>query len=155
VSIHGPSKDRRLDEEQLVAALKELAEHANAVVMHPDTIDEVSRYRVLGRSLLIENMDARKDAGRTSEELALLFAELPEAGFCFDIAHAWSIDQEMAVAQELLDNFGDRLRHLHVSSLSAELHHVPLTKEHEELFRPALERCLDVPWILEAPLPAV
>jgi hypothetical protein len=32
-----------------------------------------------------------------------------------------------------------------------ELHHVPLTAEHEDLFRPVLERCVDVPWILEAP----
>jgi hypothetical protein len=57
----------------------------------------------------------------------------------------------MSVGGELLDAFGERLRHLHVSSLSAELHHVPLTEEHEKRFGPLLQRCLDVPWILEAP----
>lgn len=46
---------------------------------------------------------------------------------------------------------GDRLRHVHVSSLSPELHHMPLSEQDEELFRPFLERCMDVPWILEAP----
>lgn len=150
-SIHGPSKDRQLLEEELVAELCELAEWASAIVMHPDTIEEPEWYRALGRKLLIENMDARKESGRTHQELVPLFRELPEAGFCFDIAHAWSIDPDMTVGTELLDGFRERLRHLHVSSLSSELHHVSLTEEHEDLFRPLLQRCLDVPWILEAP----
>jgi sugar phosphate isomerase/epimerase len=96
-------------------------------------------------------MDSRKGRGRTQDELAPLYDELPEAGFCFDIAHAWSMDPDMSVGNDLLDAFGGRLRHLHVSSLSPDLHHVPLSKEHEELFGPLLQRCLDVPWILEAP----
>lgn len=151
LSIHGPSKDRAMYEEELVVVLCELAERADAIVMHPDTIERPDRFRILGRKLLFENMDARKDAGRTPEELAPVFAELPEAGFCFDIAHAWSIDPDMSIADQLLDSFGPRLRHVHVSSLSRDLHHMPLTEEHEELFGPALERCLDVPWIFEAP----
>ena len=123
--------------------------------MHPDTIDRFEAYRPLGAKLLLENMDARKPGGRTAEELRRPFAELPEAGFCFDIAHAWSIDPSMAVAHELLDSFVDRLRHVHLSSLSSDdLRHVTLTAEDEDLFNPVLGRCLDVPWIFEAPLEA-
>lgn len=151
ISIHGPSKHRQMDEERLVSALVQLANYAGGVVMHPDTFAQPELYRPLGAKLLVENMDARKPTGRTPEELEATFAELPKAGFCFDIAHAWSIDAEMSVADDLLDRFGDRLRHVHLSSLSADLHHVPLTVEHEELFRPVLERCVDVPWIFEAP----
>lgn len=151
LSIHGPSKERQLSEEELVAELSKLAEWADAIVMHPDTIQEPNLYRALGRKLLLENMDARKATGRTRDELAPAFDRLPEAGFCFDIAHAWSIDESMSVAMELLDAFAERLRHCHVSSLSSELRHVPLTEEAEELFRPTLQRCVDVPWILEAP----
>jgi len=152
ISIHGPSKQRVTDEEKLVSELLELVRHANVVVMHPDTIATTAPYRALGHKLVLENMDARKDSGRTGEELQSAFAELPEAGFCFDVAHAWSMDPDMSVAAELLDGFGQRLRHVHVSSLSDELHHVPLSAQDEELFRPALQRCVDVPWILEAPL---
>ena len=144
ISIHGPSKHREMDEEKLVSELIQLANYANGVVMHPDMFDRPELYRPLGNKLLIENMDARKPTGRTPEELEATFAELPDAGFCFDIAHAWSIDPEMSVAADLLGRFGGRLRHVHLSSLSAELHHVPLTAEHEELFRPrlgALRRC--------------
>jgi Xylose isomerase-like TIM barrel len=151
ISIHGPSKAREMDEERLVFALMQLADRADAFVMHPDTIDDAALYRPLSQKLLLENMDARKAGGRTPDELAVVFAELPDAGFCFDIAHAWSIDAEMWVANDLLDGFGERLRHVHLSSLSEDLHHVPLSGEDEELFAPVLKRCLDVPWIFEAP----
>lgn len=151
VSVHGPSKARRLPEDELVARLTLLVVGADAVVMHPDTIDDPTAYRPLGRKLVLENMDARKASGRTVDELEPLFDELPDAGFCFDIAHAWSVDLDMTIGNDLLDGFGQRLRHLHVSSLCAESHHVPLSADDEELFRPLLLRCLDVPWILEAP----
>lgn len=151
LSVHGPSKGRELDESELVARLCDLTERCDGIVLHPDTMANLDHYRALGRRLLIENMDARKRSGRTPDELGPVFAELPEAGFCFDIAHAWSIDRSMEIAGELLDNFGERLRHVHLSSLSEALHHISLTEEHEELFGPTLERCVDVPWILEAP----
>jgi len=151
LSMHGPSKGRALPEPELVARLGEVSALAGGIVMHPDTIEDPAPYRALGRTLVLENMDARKGDGRTVDELAPLFAELPEAGFCFDIAHAWSIDETMSAGADLLDALRPRLRHLHVSSLSPELHHLSLTEDHEELFMPLLRRCRDVPWILEAP----
>lgn len=151
ISLHGPSKSLTGDEEALVEALVGLLGHVDAVVMHPDTIVDPALFRPLGSRLLIENMDSRKETGRNVAELEAIFSELPAAGFCFDVAHAWSIDPEMSVAAELLDAFGSRLRHVHLSSLSEDLHHVPLDEEDEELFAPVLSRCLDVPWILEAP----
>lgn len=151
ISIHGPSKTLQGDEEKLVAELGKLGRHASAIVMHPDTIEDPAVYRALGHKLLLENMDARKETGRYQDELAPLFEELPEAGFCLDVPHAWSVDKTMQVAGELLDSFGSRLRHVHLSSLSDDLHHVPLTAEDEELFSSTLKRCLDVPWIFEAP----
>jgi hypothetical protein len=151
LSIHGPSKGRSISEPALAGVLARLADRAQAIVMHPDTIQDPRHYRTLGRKLLLENMDARKDDGRTVAELTDWFRELPDAGFCFDIAHAWSLDPTMAVGVELLDAFRTRLRHLHISSMDSDLHHVSLTEPDEELFMPLLQRCLDVPWILEAP----
>jgi len=151
LSIHGPSKGREIPETKLVSTLARLAERAQAIVMHPDTIKDPGHYRILGRKLVLENMDARKDDGRTVEELEPWFSALPEAGFCFDIAHASSLDATMTLGGELLDAFRARLRHVHVSSMGPSLHHVPLTASDEELFMALLHRCLDVPWILEAP----
>jgi hypothetical protein len=152
VSLHAPSKGRRLREKQLVAMLLEVVRCVDAVVVHPDTIDEPARYAALGSALVLENMDARKHDGRTADELAPYFAALPQAGFCFDIAHALSVDAALDEGARLLDRFGARLRHVHVSSLDEDCHHVALTADDEQRFAPLLRRCRDVPWILEAPL---
>lgn len=152
-SIHGPSKEIRSSDAELVPQLSLLANYCDSVVMHPDTIRDYAPYQELGRVLVIENMDARKSDGRTTAELAAVFELLPEAGFCLDIAHAWSIDPTMDLVNELLDEFGNRLRQVHVSSLSSDLSHVELEPGQLEIFLPVLMRCRDVPWIFEASLP--
>ncbi len=96
-------------------------------------------------------MDDRKGYGLYGSELEALYATLPEAGFCFDIAHAWSVDSEMEVGEDLLDRFAPRLRHVHLSSVNEGSGHEPLRADHEALFEPLLARCRDVPWLLEAP----
>lgn len=154
LSVHAPSKDLKLSEPKLVDCLARLPVVVDAIVVHPDVIDDPGEYRRLGARLVLENMDTRKGAGRTADELAPLLAELPDAGLCLDVAHARDVDPSMAGAHALLDRFAGRLRHLHVSSLDDAGHHVPLTGEDEAAFGPVLQRCRDVPWILEAPLSA-
>jgi hypothetical protein len=152
LSVHAPSKGLRMAEAKLVDALVRLPAYVDAIVVHPDVIDDPAEYRRLGARLVLENMDTRKARGRDADELAPYFAELPEAGLCLDVAHARDVDPSMRGAQELLDRFAGRLRHLHVSSIDHAGHHVPLRAGDEEAFRPILRRCRDVPWILEAPL---
>jgi sugar phosphate isomerase/epimerase len=151
VSVHGPSKDRALSEPDLVQQLAALPAWVDAIVMHPDTFEDPAAYLPLGRRLLLENMDARKHDARTADELDRYFQELPDAGLCFDVAHAKSVDESMGEGGMILDRYGNRLRHVHLSSLDTECHHVSLTVEDQRLFWPLLERCRDVPWILEAP----
>lgn len=146
-SVHGPVKN--VDEVRVVPQLIDLPLWVRSIVTHPDAISELGPYRRLGTRLVIENMDDRRPAGRIADEMEAFFAELPEAGFCLDVAHAWSIDPTMNVARELLDRFRSRLRQVHLSSLSGG-HHVPLRADDEELFADVLDRCRDVPWILEA-----
>jgi hypothetical protein len=154
VSVHAPSKGREGDEASLVDEIRRVPAWIDAIVVHPDTISDPALYRPLGRRLAIENMDTRKAAGHTADDLDAYFAELPEARLCLDIAHAKDVDPTLEVADELLSRFSNRLSHVHVSSLDEARHHVPLTMEDEALFGPALARCRDVPWILEAPPPS-
>lgn len=154
LSVHAPTKHRRLPEAQLVARLAELPPHVDAVVAHPDLIAEPAAWTLLGRRLVLENMDPRKPTGQRVEDLAPLFDALPAAGFCFDVAHAGAVDDTMTLAHELLDAFGGRLRQVHLSSLRAgRSSHVPLYRKDELRFAGVLRRCPDVPWILEAPPP--
>jgi hypothetical protein len=154
VSVHGPSKARQMPESELVARLTGLPAFVGAIVLHPDQMEDLFLYAPLGGRLLIENMDSRKTAGKRGDELEAMFEQLPEAGFCFDVAHAWTVDPSMKVGNDLLDRFATRLKHVHLSSISEDLGHVPLSVEQEELFAPLLSRCRDVPWILEAEPPA-
>jgi Xylose isomerase-like TIM barrel len=146
-SVHAPIKN--LGEAIVIPQLGQLPLWVRTVVTHPDAIAELGPYRRLGTRLVLENMDDRKRTGRIADELEPFFEGLPEAGFCLDVAHAWSIDPTMEVARELLDRFRSRLRQVHLSSLSGG-HHVPLRADDEELFADVLDRCRDVPWILEA-----
>jgi sugar phosphate isomerase/epimerase len=148
VSVHAPVKGGD-DEASTAQSLGQLPLFVRSIVTHPDALRDVRPYRALGTRLVLENMDDRKHTGRTAGELAAMFDQLPETGFCFDIAHAYAVDPSLSVAQELLDAFRSRLRQVHVSSLR-DGSHVPLTDDDEQLFAPLLARCRDVPWILEA-----
>ena len=153
VSVHAPVKGVVAADAEQAAELARLPFGVRTIVVHPDLIGDPAPYRALGGRVVIENMDDRKAGGRFVDELAPLFAELPEAGFCLDIAHAHTHDPSMALARELLDAFRGRLRQVHLSSIR-EGSHVSLTADDEALFAPLLGRCRDVPWILEGPAPA-
>ncbi len=150
ISVHAPSKGFIGDEARLVEELGHVPPWVDAIVVHPDTISDRALYRRLGRRLVIENMDTRKQAGHTGKDLEAFFAELPEARLCLDFAHAKDVDPTLAVAADLLQRFASRLSHVHISSLDEDRHHITLTDEDQLLFRPFLDRCRDVPWILEA-----
>ena len=153
ISVHAPSKEMEMPEPDLTQLLTELPRWIDAIVVHPDVIEDPQNYAQLGRRLVIENMDDRKADGRNASELAPFFEALPEAGLCFDVAHAGSVDETMAKGADILDSFTSRLRHVHLSSLDADSHHVPLSPSDADRFSPLLGRCRDVPWILEAPPP--
>ncbi len=152
VSVHAPVKRQGLDEPALVQQLSGLPLWVRSIVAHPDALVEPDAYRALGTRLVLENMDDRKSTGRIADEMETFFQSLPDAGFCFDIAHAHSIDPSMDTASQLLDRFRSRLRHVHLSSLNGG-HHIPVAADDQSLFMPVLDRCRDVPWILEAPPP--
>jgi hypothetical protein len=151
VAAHGPTKGRAMPEDKLVEMLDRLARHVEAIVLHPDTMDDLALYRQLGAKLSVENMDTRKPVGQHADDLESIFDELPQARLCFDVAHASAVDPSMGAGEEILERFGARLSHVHVSSLDGRCHHVSLTEEDEDRFDSVLGRCRDVPWILEAP----
>ena len=127
VSVHAPSAFTAAQEREVAAALLPLARRGWLVVVHPDTLHHAGVWAAFGDRLCIENMDVRKPVGRTVQELRPVFARLPRASFCFDVAHARQCDPSMREARRLLQAFGDRLAEVHVSELDAQSRHVRLT----------------------------
>jgi hypothetical protein len=153
ISVHAPSAFTASEEADIAAALLRVANRGWLVVLHPDTIHDHRLWEAFGDRLCIENMDIRKPIGRTVEELRPVFARLPEASFCFDLAHARQFDPSMREAARLLHAFGERLEEVHVSELDAHSRHVRLS-------RSGIQACLEiaeliplhVPVIIEAPV---
>jgi hypothetical protein len=116
ISFHAPSAFREDEEEYLVSLLSKLPD-AWPIVLHPDAIYRVSRWASLAPRLAIENMDRRKNTGRSVSELKEIFEFLPQAKMCFDLGHARQVDPSMIGAYQLLKTFAKRIVQLHISEV--------------------------------------
>lgn len=127
VSLHAPSRFSDDEEEQVIELLQNVP-HAWPIILHPDTIHTAARWQSFGRQLAIENMDRRKEVGRSAEELGHWFDALPEARLCLDLAHAHQFDRTMTEAYRILRAFRERVCQLHISELDSTGHHFPLSQ---------------------------
>jgi hypothetical protein len=154
VSVHAPGKRIHLAEKDLVSMLVAFAEKAWPIIVHPDIICEVGLWRILGNKLCIENMDKRKPCGRTMFGLKEIFNQLPEAGFCLDVAHAKQVDPTMTECYLMIREFRDKLLQLHVSDVTTESKHIPLNGQAIVAYQKMVKYLPeDLPVILESPVP--
>jgi len=128
VSFHAPSSLHRVSERELVRQLQPVFERGWPVIVHPDIMTDLDLWASLGDRILVENMDQRKPIGRNTRELRQIFSRLPDARFCFDIAHARQVDPTMSIAVEILIEFGDRLAELHISEVDSASRHVAVSQ---------------------------
>ncbi len=126
ISIHAPSRFSESEEEYVIELLGK-APRNFPIILHPDTIHDHAKWRRFGPQLAIENMDRRKEVGRSAEELRQWFEVLPEAHLCLDLAHVHQFDRTMTEAYRILKNFKDRVCQLHVSELDSTGHHHQLS----------------------------
>jgi hypothetical protein len=149
ISIHAPSAFTPGQERRIAADLLAVTRARGwLVVVHPDAIYDVSVWAPFGDRLAIENMDCRKRVGRTVEELEPVFACLPQASFCFDVAHARQVDPSMMEAVRMLEVFGERLAEIHLSELDAGSRHVRLSQT-------AVRACLKVASLIPLAVPVI
>lgn len=153
VSVHAPSQIRKEDEEEAVDRLMAVFDRRWPIILHPDAVNNWSLWRRFGGLLCVENMDKRKPAGRTAQELNAVFDRVPEASLCFDIGHARQVDSTMTEAYFILKCHGSRLRQVHVSEVNSRSKHDPLSYASILAFQEVAEYIpRDVPLILEAPV---
>ena len=152
ISFHAPSKINNLTEEILIEFLKEIKKRDWFIIIHPDIIKDFSLWRILGENLCIENMDKRKHCGQTTKDLSYIFEQLPEASFCFDIAHSRQVDPTMMEGISMLKKFKNRVKQLHVSDVNADSKHEPLNWEAIISYSKISQYIPNVPIILESPV---
>ena len=75
-------------------------------VAHPTHIKSVRRWREFQRKVMIENLDAITPEFRTPAGLRNLLNELPDAGICLDMAHAYGI---AGLAREFIRMYRGRI----------------------------------------------
>lgn len=148
VSVHAPTKFERHEEAAVIALLDRVAESGIPIVVHPDSVVDWNRWTHFAHMLLLENMDKRKPAGRNMGELRRCFDRLPDARWCFDIAHARQVDPSMIEAFRLAEQLADRLALIHISELSS-------SSRHERLSSLAFQSFQDLVPLLDANAPAV
>jgi hypothetical protein len=149
VSIHAPAV---FDSSSSAVAATMRSVTGYDLVLHPDRYRDEDTLVDLGPRAVFENMDLNKRFGRTVADMSEVFRRFPSAGFCLDVAHVWTNDRSLRLGFELLDAFGSRLRQVHVSGIEPNGEHRLTTDEDLELYQPLLDRCGEVPWVLESVL---
>jgi hypothetical protein len=155
VSIHAPSAFRTNSEQELADLLSPCIAREVPVVIHPDAIQNPDCWRKFGSLMCIENMDKRKQTGRTTSELEEFFVTFPDATFCFDVGHCRQIDSTMGEARRMLQRFRDRLRQVHFSEIDAQGRHHGTTIATILASRSIVDMTdSEVPVIIESQIPA-
>lgn len=153
VSVHAPSRFTEQEEHDAVELFKRLVHHRWPIILHPDAIHRIELWQQFGDLICIENMDKRKPTGRNVAELHTFFERLPDARFCFDIAHARQVDSSMTEAYMLLKAFGGRLRQIHISEVNTSSKHDRISKGAVLTFKEVSHLIpATVPVILETPV---
>lgn len=122
ISFHAPSSFTEKEEKHLVSLLSKLPADW-PIVLHPDAIYSPLHWQAISHRLAIENMDRRKNTGRTVSELRSFFEMMPEARMCLDLGHARQVDPSMVGAYLLLKVFADRIVQLHISEVDTLSRH--------------------------------
>ncbi len=153
LSIHAPSQIAPEWEAAVWDRLRDELWRGWRIVVHPDSLLDLSLWREFGPMLCIENMDKRKPVGRTARELDWIFKQLPEASLCFDIGHALQCDSTMTEAYLILREFGSKLKQVHVSEVSSSSNHDRLSYAAILAFRDLAHLIPEnIPLILETPV---
>ena len=148
VSFHAPTNFN--DETVLVPQLRTIADMGLNIVVHPDTISDVSLWRSLGTRLCLEKMDSRKSIGRTADELQPFFDLLPDAKLCLDIAHARDVDSSMTEAVRIMRRFRGRLAQFHISEINSKGTHFAMSFAAKRAYEPFSAFLASAPVIIES-----
>lgn len=152
ISIHSPVDIRYSNNAETKRVLKKIEElylklNAKLVVIHPDLVDDWRIFDDIKINWAIENMDDRKEHFKDLADLQIFFNQHSSWYLVLDVGHCNSNDKSMILVHDLIIEFKDRIREIHLSGY--KIFHEPLNQTGQvEIIKSCNE--LDVPIIIES-----
>lgn len=151
VSLHSPSIKFifRNDEEtrSILQVFQEAYDKFNAscLVVHPNQVEDWSVFDDFSFIIAIENM-GNDVPFFNSEQLGEIFVKYPHFKMVLDVSHAYKNDPSFRLTEELMDKFGEKIVHVHLSGHKAT--HEPLCETNQVEIIKNIPK--DLPIILES-----
>ena len=120
--------------------------HFQAIVIHPNEIENWEMFARFDLPFSIENMDWRQERGKYVDSLQNIFEKI-NAKMTLDVNHCFTNDPSLHLASEMIAEFGDRISQIHLSGFETG---------HEMLFKTQQTEIMDaianknLPIILES-----
>jgi len=155
VSVHAPSFGKLTDEETRNAL--DLAQKVykklnfNHLVIHPDEVKDWSIFEKHSFPISIENMDSRKNAGKTIESMDEIFSKY-DVPMTLDLNHCFTNDSSMKLASDMAEKFKDRIGEIHLSGCDEykqPSYHDPIYQTKQQEILDAIPNG-DIPIIIES-----
>lgn len=122
----------------------------NNIVIHPDTVIDWSIFQEYSHlPWSVENMDERKQSGRSVEDIKKILEENPYLWFTLDLQHCFTNDPTMQLAKDFHKVLWHKIVEYHISWYHPEYLHYPLFKTQQDEIIKNLEK-REVPIIIES-----
>lgn len=123
----------------------------DTIVVHPDTLPtEVNNvFAQVQSQIAFETLAPSAATGQHPDDFRELFAQYPQAGLVVDVAHTHLLDPSGQLVQEFVAQWGQRIRHLHISQLQVGEIHYPLRVQDLQWLQRDLRHLPAVPRIWE------
>ncbi len=130
ISVHAPRLSGN-DASEILEIIKRIHKNLdlNCVVIHPDEISHIDLLSECSFPIGIENMDSRKNFGKTKQDIESIFKRYPDFGFVLDVNHVYTNDNTMALSHELLKSFSKKTMQVHLSGFI--ISHDPLSRTNQ------------------------
>lgn len=144
VSLHSPDVVT-VDTLELLQRAQDIF-HFQAIVIHPDEIENWEIFSRFNLPISIENMDWRKERGKYVDSLQAIFEKI-DAKMVLDVNHCYTNDPSLLLAKQMTDEFGPRISQIHLSGFETD--HQPLFKTKQVEIMNAIEN-KNLPIIIES-----
>jgi hypothetical protein len=122
----------------------------DTILVHPDQINNFEYFnKKYGTMLAFENMDNRKEFGKTVKDMEKAFKNSPQAKWVFDVNHVYTNDHTMNQADDFYNNFKEKITHYHLSGFGG--FHDAISVSREDIILNGI-KSVDVPIIDEGNL---